>query len=355
MWSEGLRERGHEVRVLQPSDYECLPESQIARKFRQAYGAWRTLTRLSLAEYDLIEFYGDEFWLATWWLSQRRARPLLVAHTNGLELLAAERARASVDEETNASIPRQLLSRLTHERFSPIAFRRADAFVTLCELDRRYVVNHRIQSFDNTAVIPPGVDDEFLSVANEGGCERRVVFFGSWTPRKGLRELQTVMTAVLRKYADVIFDVLGAASSATVIYEAFPVDVHARIVIHPRLSNQELARLLSRCSILFFPSLYEGFGMAIAEAMACGCAVVTTPTGYGAELVDGDEALIFPFGDVGAMQAALERLLIDDALRARIATAGQRRARTLRWETSVAKLDETYSRWIAEDRQTRPR
>jgi glycosyltransferase involved in cell wall biosynthesis len=351
MWSEGLRARGHQVTVFPPSDFEPWPTVQTARKFRQAIGAWRRLDGMELTEFDLIEFYGDEFWLATWWLSQRCPRPFLVAHTNGLELLATERAQASPGGLKVPSTLRQAFSKLTHERFSPIAFRRADAFVTLCELDRDYVVNHGIQRPDRTAVVPPGVDDEFLSILKEQAPERRILFFGSWTPRKGLSEVRIVMIDALKKHLDITFEIIGASGSAAVILQSFPPELHPRITIHPRLSNSEVAQVLARCAILFFPSQYEGFGMAVAEAMASGCAAVTTPTGFGGELRDGVEALICPFGDVIAMRNAIERLLDDDDFRVAIATAGQQRARTLRWETSIAKLEETYLGWIDEKKR----
>ncbi len=108
------------------------------------------------------------------------------------------------------------------------------------------------------------------------------------------------------------------------------------------------AARLARAKIFFVPSEYEGFGLALAEAMACGCAVVTTPTGYGAELRDGEEGLLCPFEDSGAMRAALARLLDDDALRTRIAGAGWRKVQGLRWESSVRKLETTYRRWLDE-------
>ena len=88
--------------------------------------------------------------------------------------------------------------------------------------------------------------------------------------------------------------------------------------------------------------------MGLAEAMACGLAAVTTPTGFGADLHDGEEALVCPFGDVRAMQGAITQLLDDEPARVRIAEAGWRRVQTLRWETSVDRLDAIYRRWVAE-------
>ena len=63
-WTDGLRRHGNEVTGLQPRDFEVLPRLKRAKKFRYAVGAlvkvWSLLRR---QDFDLIEYYGDEFWL----------------------------------------------------------------------------------------------------------------------------------------------------------------------------------------------------------------------------------------------------------------------------------------------------
>ena len=120
------------------------------------------------------------------------------------------------------------------------------------------------------------------------------------------------------------------------------------MTIRPRLSPASAGGALRQSRVFVFPSEYEGYGLALAEAMACGCVPVTTPTGLGAELRDGEEALVCPFGDTVAMRVAVERLLDDDALRARLAVAGQAGARELRWSESVRRLEAVYDGWLGE-------
>ena len=67
--------------------------------------------------------------------------------------------------------------------------------------------------------------------------------------------------------------------------------------------------------------------MALAEAMACGCAPVTTRTGFGATLRDGEEALLCDFTDAGAMERAVLALLRDESLRSNIARRAWERVR----------------------------
>jgi glycosyltransferase involved in cell wall biosynthesis len=123
--------------------------------------------------------------------------------------------------------------------------------------------------------------------------------------------------------------------------------------VHPRLANQEIAEGLAKAKVFFFPTQYEGFGMALSEAMACGCAPVTTPTGFGATLRNGEEALICDFTDTDAMERAVLSLLHNDEWRARIGRNAWERVRGLTWETNIAKLEAIYTQWSAEHRAFR--
>jgi glycosyltransferase involved in cell wall biosynthesis len=92
--------------------------------------------------------------------------------------------------------------------------------------------------------------------------------------------------------------------------------------------HDELERLYARAAVVACPSHREGFGVVCAEAMAHGRAVVATPVGGHRDLVvDGETGLLVPPGDVGALRAALERLLADDGLRRRLGAAARERAR----------------------------
>jgi hypothetical protein len=93
-WSEGLRALGHEVDVFEPRHFEWLHGARRALRFRQALGAVGFVrAQLGKRHYDLVEFFGGEFGLATERLSRERRRPFIIAHTDGFKLLASERER----------------------------------------------------------------------------------------------------------------------------------------------------------------------------------------------------------------------------------------------------------------------
>lgn len=343
-WSEGLRARGHTVETLDSDELLGPARDQPrGRRLRLGRQAWKRLGATDLSRFDLVEFFGAEFWLPTWRLSlrPRGKRPLLVAHTDGLEPLAAERGGATGWRAALVGAADRL------------AFSRADAFVTGCEADRRYALAHRLCESDRAAVVPLGLDAEYLAdpapAPDRPEREERVAFFGSWIARKGHGVIVAVMTELLRARPGLRLSLLGTGGAEkSGALGDFPAELRGRIEVPGKLPTAACAEILSRAKVFLFPSEYEGFGLALAEAMACGGAAVTTPTGFGAELRDGVEARVCAFGDAGAMRAAVAGLLDDDAARVRLAAAGQRRARALRWETSVDQLEAKYQGWLGE-------
>jgi glycosyltransferase involved in cell wall biosynthesis len=343
-FAEGLRRLDHDVEIMAPRDYESAPRIRVAKQLRQGLGAYRAIAgRLAAQRYDLIEFYGAEFWPAIVSLARRRRRPLLVAHTNGLELLNYER-EARYHPARGLKVA---ASRSVHRRLFGLSFRHTDAFVSLCEADRRWVVNHRLYGSSMTAVVPPAPDEAFRALDEHAleGKEDRVAFIGSWTERKGIGLIAAVMGAVLLAHPQVVFDVFGASASATAVAGSFDPAVRGRIQVHGSLEPSALAAAVARAKVFFFPSQYEGYGLALLEAMMCGLAVVTTPTGLGAELA-GTEGLVCDFEDGEGMRRAIERLLQDESLRSRIAANGRRRAAALRWEDSAVQLSNVYGAWL---------
>src|SRR5439155_12827810 len=106
--------------------------------------------------------------------------------------------------------------------------------------------------------------------------------------------------------------------------------------------------VLQHSEVFLLPSVTESFGLAALEAMACGVPVVASRVGGLPEVVrDGEDGLLCPAGDVGAMAAAVVRLLRDDALHARMTAAA--RAHVLanyRREPLVARYEDCYRRLL---------
>ena len=116
-----------------------------------------------------------------------------------------------------------------------------------------------------------------------------------------------------------------------------------------RVSSEELVRLYSRSQVLVSPSLYEGFGLPAAEAMACGTAVVATSAGAFPEVVaDGKTGILVPPADPDALAEAIRALLEDPDLGRRMGQAGRHRvARRFTWRQTARQTLDLYEDVLA--------
>lgn len=103
-------------------------------------------------------------------------------------------------------------------------------------------------------------------------------------------------------------------------------------------SDGELARLYRGARCVVYPSLYEGFGIPVLEAMACGAPVVTSRGGATEEVAGGAAVLVDP-EDVASIAAGIENAI---GRREELRIAGRRRARDYSWETSAELLLQAY-------------
>lgn len=104
----------------------------------------------------------------------------------------------------------------------------------------------------------------------------------------------------------------------------------------------ELRELYATATALVFPSLDEGFGLPVLEAMGCGLPVLTTDRGATAEVAGGDALLVDP-RDTGALAEAMARLARDPALRERLARAGRQRAAAWTWARTADLTAAVYA------------
>ncbi len=112
------------------------------------------------------------------------------------------------------------------------------------------------------------------------------------------------------------------------------------------VSDAALPALYRHARVFAYPTLAEGFGMPVIEAMASGVPVITSETTALPEVAGGAALLIDPYS-VPAIAECLERLLTDEALAQRLATAGLEQARRFRWEAEATKLAKGYLAYFA--------
>jgi glycosyltransferase involved in cell wall biosynthesis len=116
--------------------------------------------------------------------------------------------------------------------------------------------------------------------------------------------------------------------------------------------DDDLPGLYSGATVVALPSLYEGFGLPVLEAMACGVPVLTSNVSATAE-VAGDAALLVHPQSVDQIAAALRRLLSDEALRAQLSAAGRERAAQFSWARAAEETHRVYERVLEQAQANR--
>jgi glycosyltransferase involved in cell wall biosynthesis len=107
-----------------------------------------------------------------------------------------------------------------------------------------------------------------------------------------------------------------------------------RVLFPGYIANEDKAALLSGALAFVFPSLYEGFGLPVLEAQACGCPVITSTTSSLPE-VAGDGALLVDPEDTAAIAAAIGRIATDPELRQKLVESGFANVRRFSWQSCV--------------------
>ncbi len=171
-----------------------------------------------------------------------------------------------------------------------------------------------------------------------GRCGGRyLLYVGTLQPRKNLSRMVDAFARVIA-YAGAADLRLVLAGKPGWLYDdlRLPEQVSrlglaGRVLFPGYVEEADLAALLSGALGFVFPSLYEGFGIPVLEAGACGVPVITSNTSSLPE-VAGDAALLVDPRDVDAIADAMVRLVTDDALRAELARRGAENVKRFSWE-----------------------
>ena len=128
----------------------------------------------------------------------------------------------------------------------------------------------------------------------------------------------------------------------------FPADLRPRVTVLPFVSRDRHVEILDQHDVFIFPSLSEGFGSALAEAMASGMPCVTTFTGMANDWLEhGRNCLLVPMRSPTGLARAVERLLGDAELRRVLGTGAQRTAQQWTWERFARETAARYEERLA--------
>ncbi len=207
-------------------------------------------------------------------------------------------------------------------------------------------------------VVYPGVADRFRARLEAAELDRRlqnlgierpyVLFVGNPKPHKNLDNVVQAFARAV-KAGDVPDSLVcvgdRGATQFKIRQRAEQLGISDRLRLLGHVADEELPAIYQGARLFLYPTLYEGFGLPVVEAMASGTPVVTSDTSALKEVADGFAELVNPL-DVPAMAAAIRRVLADEKRRRTLSRRGLRRAEDFRWERTAELTLEVYTRAI---------
>ena len=220
---------------------------------------------------------------------------------------------------------------------------RADRLIAISENSRQDAARLLGLNADRIEVIYPGVPEVYFGAQARPSEQPYVLYLGTIEPRKNVDTLLDAWSG-FRFRGD--FDLLIAGASGWAGEKTL-----ARLASRPPgvrylgyVPEDELPGLMAGASAFVYPSLYEGFGFPVAQAMAAGIPVITSNTSCLPEVAGGGALLVDPRSP-GEIQAAMEKLLTSPDLQQELRTAGVARAKSeYRWDICARRSLEFFRR-----------
>jgi alpha-1,3-rhamnosyl/mannosyltransferase len=234
--------------------------------------------------------------------------------------------------------------------------RRASLVVTDSEHSKRDICRSLNVAPDRVIAIPIGVEPAFCPVRDAARLdaarrryqlpERFILHVGSFLRHKNLPTLLRAFAQLppsLRACRHIVLAGTLGRNAQAVRQTVRELGLDDQVVWPGRVANDDLPSFYSMAELFVMPSLYAGFGLPVLEAMACGAPVIAADSTSLPEVV-ADAGLLVDGRNVTAMSRAMERVLTDRALRARLVEAGLSRAARFTWQETARRTQDAYHR-----------
>lgn len=245
------------------------------------------------------------------------------------------------------------LDTLIHRFWLPFVLRRVDAVLTDSEHSKSDIQRFLHVSEEKITVIRLAagahfrvLSEEEIAIALERhGIERPyILYVGSLEPRKNLLRMLEAYIELGNwspKWRLVIVGAHNYGKSSPAAQLVEEKGLRDRVTFTGYVPDDDLPALYNAADLFCFPSLYEGFGLPVLEAMACGTPVVTSNTSSLPEVV-GDAALLVEPYNVGEIASTMRRVLDDPTLARELRQKGLKRAMQFTWERTARETIDVY-------------
>lgn len=186
----------------------------------------------------------------------------------------------------------------------------ADLVTVLNYDDQKELIKNGIQS-EKIIVIPNGLSRQmrslFDSISSDIPNQRKIAFVGSFINRKGATDIPKIFKQIVTQMPDVKLLLLGTGASKEQVLSKFSPSLTDKIEVIPFYQAEKLPKLLSSCSVGFFPSYIEAFGLGVLEMLAASIPVIAYDS-PGPSMMLPSEYLV-PSGNINKMSVRLLELL----------------------------------------------
>ncbi|MBI2953257.1 MAG: glycosyltransferase family 4 protein [Chloroflexi bacterium] len=265
----------------------------------------------------------------------------------------------TVHDLIGALFPENLppIARIYWSRWLPFTVRFADAVLADSECTRRDIV--RLVNFppERITVVPAGVDEVFRPQAKaeieafrelRGLPQDLILYVGTIEPRKGIDTLIDAFADVAMRHPHHLL-IAGKRGWywEPILRRIADRGMEGRIHFLDYVPESDLPALYASAAVFVFPSRYEGFGLPVLEAMACGTPVICSNAASLPE-VAGQAAILVPPDQSWALAEAIEAVLTDKGLGDDLREKGLHRAAEFTWEKTAQATLEVYRKVIRE-------
>jgi glycosyltransferase involved in cell wall biosynthesis len=252
-----------------------------------------------------------------------------------------------------------VLDQLIYHLWLPRALSHVDKVLTASDHSKRDISKYLNIPMEKITVIHLAAGEHFRplkepvirsALDRAGVSQPYILYVGSIEPRKNLIRLLEAYAQLCQWSTSWSLVVVGARN----IWKSSPVgETTEKLKLKPfvhftgYIPDVDLPGIYNGADLFVFPSLYEGFGLPVLEAMSCGTPVITSNTSSLPE-VAGEAALLVDPYNVEEIMAAMRRVLEDSALARDLSERGLERAKKFTWEKTAQRTISVYEKMLGE-------
>lgn len=248
-----------------------------------------------------------------------------------------------------------LLDQIIYRQWLPRVLPKMSAVITVSQQSRQDIQQYLAPPADRVKIIPYGVTPLFRPLPRTqvkkhletefNISDPYILYVGALTVRKNIKRALEAFALISDQMPSLRFILVGPRSwKQSPVEEIIErLDIGDKILLTGPLTDKDLPALYNGAELFIFPSLYEGFGLPVLEAMACGTPVLTSNLSSLPE-VTGDAAKLVDPIDVNAIAQAMTQVLQNPALAATMREKGLRRAQQFTWERTATQTLALYKK-----------